>query len=135
MKLHLEEKIVGNRSSCALGRKGRELQEGRISIEEGRGLPLEISPGRGKKLERGPDPAKKTKKINETIRKLANIFEGTSPRPNLNPFTNLFACKDRAAPDRSVGSERRTVIGQPMGDERGRRAVDQPGWAIGTQPR
>ena len=126
MKLHLEEKIVGNRSSCALGRKGRELQEGRISIEEGRGLPLGISPGRGGKIGKRT-PAKKTKKINEKMCKLANIFEGTSPRPNLNPCTNLFACKDRAVPDRSVGSERRTVIGQPMREERGRRRRNNQG--------
>ena len=49
--------------------------------------------------------------------------------------SNLFACKDRAAPDRSVGSEKRTVIGQQMREERGRRAEDQPGRAIETQPR
>ena len=73
MKLHLEEKIVGNRSSCALGRKGRELQEGKISMEEGRGLPLGISPGRGGKIGKR-NPAKKKNIINEKIRKLANIF-------------------------------------------------------------
>ena len=58
LKLHLEENIVGNRSSCALGRKGRELQEGKISMEEGRGLPLGISPGRGGKIGKR-NPAKK----------------------------------------------------------------------------
>ena len=37
--------------------------------------------------------------------------------------------------DRSVGLERRPVIGQPIRDERGRGAEDQPGRAIETQPR
>ena len=116
-----------------MGRKGKVLLEEKISMEEGKSLPLGISPGRGEIGKR--TPAKKIKKMNEKICKLNNYFEGTSPRPNLNLFTNVFACMDRAVPDRSVGLDRRTVIGQPMRDGIGRREEDQPGRAIEDQPR